>query len=257
MITLKTQDEVEKMRAAGRIVGQTLKLVGESLEPGMATADIDKLVEDNILAAGAKPAFKGYRGFPASACVSVDEEVVHGIPGSRRLQDGDIVSVDVGVILDGWFGDSAATFAVGEISEEKRRLMDVTREALFAGIEQVKNGVKLGVISSAIQEYAESRGYSIVRDLVGHGIGRQMHEDPQVPNYGKPGDGPALKTGMTLAIEPMVNIGSYIVNTRPDGWTIVTADSKPSAHFEHTVVVTDTGYDILTLPNAVKNGQAA
>ncbi len=246
-IILKTAAEIELMRNAGALVAETLKLVGDKITVGMTTSDIDKLVEDNILAAGATPAFKGYHGFPASACVSINEEVVHGIPGPRKLQDGDIVSVDVGVILDGWFGDSAASFAVGEISEAKQKLMDVTREALFCGIEKVCNGVRLGDISSAIQEYAESRGYGVVRDLVGHGIGRKMHEEPQVPNYGPAGKGPLLKTGMVIAIEPMLNAGDYEVITKKDGWTIVTADEQPSAHFEHTVAVTDTGVDILSL----------
>ncbi len=246
-ITLKSPAEVELMRDAGALVAQTLDIVGKTITAGMTTSDIDKLVEDNILAAGATPAFKGYHGFPASACVSIDEQVVHGIPGSRKLQEGDIVSVDVGVILEGWYGDSASTFAVGEISESKQKLMDVTRDALFCGIEQVRDGVKLGVVSSAIQKYAESRGYSVVRDLVGHGIGRQMHEEPQVPNYGSPDKGPVLKTGMVIAIEPMINVGVHEVITKKDGWTIVTADEKPSAHFEHTVAVTDEGADILSL----------
>lgn len=247
MINIKTADQVEKMRISGALVAKVLQAVRENIKPGMTTFDIDKLVEDNILAAGAKPAFKGYNGFPASACVSVDEEVVHGIPGKRVLQAGDIVSVDVGVIIDGWYGDSASTFAVGEISEEKNKLMDITRGALEAGIKQVKSGVKLGVISSAIQKYAEAAGYGVVRELVGHGIGREMHEEPQVPNYGNPNDGPKLKTGMVIAIEPMINAGSANVNTKSDGWTVVTEDQRPSAHFEHTVAVTDDGADILTL----------
>ncbi|HSH00441.1 MAG TPA: type I methionyl aminopeptidase [candidate division Zixibacteria bacterium] len=257
MIKIKTPEEIELMRRAGAIVAQTLDFVGQNLRAGMTTGDVDKLVEDNILAAGAKPAFKGYRGFPASACVSIDEEVVHGIPGSRRLQDGDIVSVDVGVILDGWYGDSARTFAVGDISAEKRRLMDVTRESLERGLAKVRNGARLGEVSAAIQEYAESHGFSVVRDLVGHGIGQQMHEEPQVPNYGRPSDGPILKTGMALAIEPMLNLGVFTVNTKADGWTIVTTDNKPSAHFEHTVAVTDDGCDILTVAPVSTNGQAA
>lgn len=247
MINIKTPEEVEKMRISGGLVARVLQVVRENIKPGMTTLDIDKLVEDNILAAGAQPAFKGYHGFPASACISVDEEVVHGIPGQRILQNGDIVSVDVGVIVDGWYGDSAATFAVGDISEEKQRLMDKTRGALEAGIAEVKSGVRLGKVSSAIQRFAEEAGYGIVRELVGHGIGRQMHEEPQVPNYGKPDDGPVLKTGMVIAIEPMVNAGSFAVNTKSDGWTVVTEDSRPSAHFEHTVAVTDDGADILTL----------
>ncbi len=246
-IILKTPEEIELMRNAGALVAETLQLVGGAITAGMTTSDIDKLVEDNILAAGATPAFKGYHGFPASACVSINEEVVHGIPGPRKLQAGDIVSVDVGVILEDWFGDSATSFAVGEITESKQKLMDVTRESLFCGIEKVRAGVRLGVVSAAIQEYAESRGYSVVRDLVGHGIGRKMHEEPQVPNYGSPDQGPVLKTGMVIAIEPMINAGGHEVITKKDGWTIVTADEEPSAHFEHTVAVTDNGVDILSL----------
>ncbi len=256
-ITLKSAAEVELMREAGALVAATLHLVEQNIAPGMTTSDIDKLVEDNILAAGATPAFKGYHGYPASACVSVDEQVVHGIPGSRILQDGDIVSVDVGVVLNEWYGDSAATYAVGEISEAKQKLMDVTRESLFCGIEKVRNGVRLGVVSAAIQEYAESRGYSVVRDLVGHGIGRQMHEEPQVPNYGSPDKGPILKTGMVIAIEPMINAGGFEVIQKKDGWTIVTADDQPSAHFEHTVAVTDSGVDILSLLKTEKMEKSA
>lgn len=247
MIHIKTPEEVEKMRIAGALVARTLQLVRDNIRPGMTTLDVDKLVEDNILAADAKPAFKGFNGFPASACVSVDEEVVHGIPGKRILQDGDIVSVDVGVIVDGWYGDSATTIAVGEISEDKQRLLEVTLGALEAGIAQVKNGARVGLISSAIQVYAEAAGFGVVRELVGHGIGRKMHEEPQVPNFGKPEAGPVLKTGMVIAIEPMINTGSFVVNTKPDGWTVVTGDSRPSAHFEHTVAVTEDGADILTL----------
>lgn len=247
MIKLKTAPEIELMREAGALVARILATVRQAISPGILTADIDKLVEDNILAAGAKPAFKGYRGYPASACVSIDDEVVHGIPGSRKLQDGEIVSVDVGVIMDGWYGDSATTIPVGDIGEEKTRLLEVTEKALHCGIKKVRAGVRLGEISSAVQECAESAGFSVVRDLVGHGIGRQMHEDPQVPNFGSPADGPVLKTGMVIAIEPMVNAGVFDVKTKSDGWTIVTADGKPSAHFEHTVAVTDSGVDILSL----------
>ncbi len=247
MIKLKTAPEIELMREAGALVARILEIVRQAITPGMVTSDIDKLVEDNILAAGARPAFKGYRGYPASACVSIDDEVVHGIPGSRKLREGEIVAVDVGVILDGWYGDSATTIPIGDIGEEKTRLLEVTEKALQCGIEKVRAGVHLGEISSAIQERAESAGFSVVRDLVGHGIGRQMHEDPQVPNFGAPADGPVLKTGMVIAIEPMVNAGVFDVNTKSDGWTIVTADGKPSAHFEHTVAVTDSGADILSL----------
>lgn len=247
MINIKTTAEIELMRESGSLVARILKIVREAIKPGMATSDIDKLVEDNILAAGAKPAFKGYRGFPASACVSIDDEVVHGIPGTRKVQDGEIVSVDVGVILDGWYGDSATTIPVGDIGEEKIRLLEVTEKALRCGIAKVRAGVRLGEISFAIQQCAESNGFSVVRDLVGHGIGRQMHEDPQVPNFGDVADGPILKTGMVIAIEPMINAGSFDVHSKSDGWTVVTADGKPSAHFEHTVAVTESGVDILSL----------
>jgi len=247
MISLKKPEDIEKMRKAGEIVARTLLAAKAVIAPGVTTADIDKIVEENILAAGAKPAFKGYRGYPASSCISVDDEVVHGIPGPRRLQEGELVSVDVGVIYDGWYGDSAATFPVGEISATKRRLLDVTRECLSAGLAKVRAGSRLGEVSSAIQCYAESNGFSVVRELVGHGIGRQMHEDPQVPNFGRPDEGPELKTGMTLAIEPMINAGVHGVNTKKDGWTVVTQDGLPSAHFEHTVAVTKDGVDILTL----------
>ncbi|MCH7878795.1 MAG: type I methionyl aminopeptidase [candidate division Zixibacteria bacterium] len=247
MINIKTTAEIELMRESGSLVARILKIVREAIKPGMATSDIDKLVEDNILAVGAKPAFKGYRGFPASACVSIDDEVVHGIPGTRKVQDGEIVSVDVGVILDGWYGDSATTIPVGDIGEEKIRLLEVTEKALRCGIAKVRAGVRLGEISFAIQQCAESSGFSVVRDLVGHGIGRQMHEDPQVPNFGDVADGPILKTGMVIAIEPMINAGSFDVHSKSDGWTVVTADGKPSAHFEHTVAVTESGVDILSL----------
>ncbi len=249
MITIKTPQQIEKMRLAGSIVAQTLELAARSVRPGMTTAQLDKLVEENILAAGASPAFKGYRGYPASACISIDDEVVHGIPGSRKLQEGELVSIDVGVVYDGWYGDSALTVGVGAISPEKQRLLDVTRSALAEAISKVKAGAKLGEIGAAVQRYAEKHGFSVVRDLVGHGIGQAMHEEPQVPNYGSPEEGPILKVGMTLAIEPMINAGGYQVRTKMDGWTIVTADNTPSAHFEHTVAVTKTGADVLTLTN--------
>lgn len=234
------------MRRAGRVVGLTLDMIGEKLKPGMTTAELDGLVEDFIRSHGAVPAFKNYRGFPGSACISIDEEVVHGLPGKRVIKEGELVSVDVGSILDGFYGDSARSFAVGEISSEKQELMDCTKESLKAGIDMAQKGNKLGAISSAVQEVAESRGYGVVRELVGHGIGREMHEDPQVPNVGSPDDGPKLKTGMVLAIEPMINMGTFQVKTMPDEWTVVTADGQPSAHFEHTVAITDNGPDILT-----------
>ena len=234
------------MRSAGHIVAKALEMVGEEIKDGMTTGQLDALVEECIRANDSVPAFKGYHGFPASACISINEEVVHGIPGDRVIKDGDIVSVDIGSILDGFYGDSAKTFAIGEISEEKQQLMEITEKSLLAGIDKARNGNKLGQISAAVQKVAEENGYGVVRQLVGHGIGRNMHEDPQVPNYGSANEGPVLKTGMVIAIEPMINCGTYQVKTLPDGWTIVTSDGLPSAHFEHTIAITDNGPDILT-----------
>lgn len=244
---LKTKEEIEIMRRAGRVVSQTLDMVGERLEAGMTTGRLDELIEEYIRDHDAVPGFKNYRGFPASACISIDDEVVHGIPGKRVIREGDIVSVDVGSIVDGFYGDSARTFAVGEVSDEKVQLMENTRRCLDAAIDKARKGNKLGQISAAIQQTAEAAGFGVVRALVGHGIGRNMHEDPPVPNVGSPDAGPILEYGMVLAIEPMVNLGSYKVYTKPDGWTFVTADGSPSAHYEHTVAVTEDGPDILSL----------
>lgn len=235
------------MRRAGRIVAHTLDMVGESIRPGMTTAQLDKLIDEFLRSHGAIPAFKNYQGFPAAACISIDEEVVHGIPGDRVIKEGEIVSVDIGSIVDGYYGDSARTFAVGQVSSAKSRLMAVTQQALQAGIDKARKGNRLGAISAAVQKVAEESGYGVVRQLVGHGIGRTMHEEPQVPNFGVDNDGPILETGMVLAIEPMINMGTYEVKTLPDGWTVVTADGSPSAHFEHTVAITDDGPDTLTL----------
>jgi len=235
------------MRRAGHVVGSTLDMVERELRAGITTGELDKMIEEFIRSQGSIPAFKGYQGYPASACISINDEVVHGIPGKRVIHEGDIVSVDIGSIVDEFYGDSARTFAVGEISGEKRKLMDITRQALMTGIDKARKGNKLGEISAAVQQVAESNGYGVVRQLVGHGIGRKMHEEPQVPNFGSPQEGPVLKTGMVLAIEPMVNAGTYEVKTLPDGWTVVTADGQPSAHFEHTVAITDDGPDILTV----------
>ena len=229
------------------MVASTLDMVKRELGPGMTTGELDRMIEEFIRSQDSIPAFKGYQGYPASACISINDEVVHGIPGKRVINEGDIVSVDIGSIVDEFYGDSARTFAVGEVSAEKRKLMDVTLQALMTGIDKARKGNKLGEISAAVQEVAESNGFGVVRQLVGHGIGRKMHEEPQVPNFGSVREGPVLKTGMVIAIEPMINSGTYEVKTLPDGWTVVTADGQPSAHFEHTVAITDDGPDILTV----------
>lgn len=248
MIILKSTAEIERMRVAGRVVAEALAMIEESIVPGKTTTgDLDRLSEEFLKSKGAMPSFKGYRGYPTVLCVAVNEEVVHGIPGYRVLNEGDIIGVDLGAIVDGYHGDSAITIPVGEVSSEAARLLKVARAALFSGIRQARAGNRLTDISHAIQQYAESQGYSVVRDLVGHGIGRDMHEDPQVPNFGKPGRGPRLEPGMTLAIEPMVNVGGHQVESLPDRWTVVTRDRSLSAHFEHTVAVTKSGPDILTL----------
>jgi methionyl aminopeptidase len=248
-ISIKTDAQIEIMRKAGKIVADTLSLVEQNIRPGVTTGEIDRLAEEYILSCGARPAFKGYRGYPATICASIDDEVVHGIPGNRLLVDGQIVSIDLGAIVDGFYGDSAATFPIGQISEEKRKLLEMTRRSLEAGIAQARAGNNLGCVSSAVQRVAESAGYSVVRDLVGHGIGKAMHEDPQIPNFGSVSEGPILMKGMVLAIEPMVNMGDYKVKTKVDGWTVVTADGSPSAHFEHTIAITDDQPDILTIRN--------
>lgn len=246
MIVLKSSWELARMREAGRIAAQALAHLIERIKPGMATRELDLLTEAFINRKGGVPSFKGYRGFPASLCVSVNEEVVHGIPGPRILKQGDIVSLDIGVIYKGYQGDAALTVGVGEISDEAKDLIATARGALLAAIAQARDGLHVGDISWAIQQYAESRGYSVVREYTGHGIGRQMHEDPQVPNFGQPGRGPALKPGMTLALEPMVNLGGYLTRVRDDNWTVVTDDGKPSAHFEHTIAIREGEPEILT-----------
>ena len=246
MILLKSPQEIETMATPGEIVGGAHRKVREALRPGMTTGELDQLVEDYIRSQGGKPAFKGYQGFPASVCASVNEEVVHGIPGKRVLEDGDIVGVDIGVQAQGFYGDAAQTLAVGSASAEAEQLMKVTREALFAGIEQAVAGNRIGDISNAVQTRVEADGFSVVRTLVGHGIGRSMHEDPQVPNFGPAGKGAQLKPGMVLAIEPMVNTGGPDVDVLDDQWTVVTRDGSLSAHFEHTVVITEDGPVILT-----------
>ncbi len=247
MITIKNERELELMRISARITAETFEMVWSIIKPGVSTGKLDEEIEKFIRSRGARPAFKGLYGFPASACISINEEVVHGIPSPKRiLQEGDIVSVDIGVEYKGYYGDSAFTFPVGEISEEKKQLMKVTVEALYLGIAQAVAGNRVQDISHAVQTHAEKYGYGVVRELVGHGIGKALHEEPQVPNFGKPHRGPLLKEGMTLAIEPMINMGTKNVYTLEDGWTIVTQDGKPSAHYEHTVVVRNGKPEILT-----------
>jgi methionyl aminopeptidase len=246
MITLRSRAEVEKIEAACRIVSDTLDYLGTKIRPGVATKELDDLAVEFIKERGAVSAFKGYKGYPASICTSVNETVVHGIPGKRVLKEGDIIAVDVGVKLNGFFGDAAMSFPVGLVSEEARRLLEITEGSLYKGIENARPDKRLYDISSAIQECAENGGFSVVREFVGHGIGTRMHEDPQIPNFGVPGTGPRLKAGMVLAIEPMVNAGRYSVEVLDDGWTAVTTDRKLSAHFEHTVYIGENGPEILT-----------
>ncbi|MDA0797938.1 MAG: type I methionyl aminopeptidase [Chloroflexi bacterium] len=239
-ITVKNQRELDRMIEAGRITGLTLLKLRDVIAAGMTTADMDAIAEREIRALGGLPAFKGYRGFPATLCISLNEEIVHGIPGGRVIKDGDIVGLDLGAIVDGMYGDSALTVAVGETKEEIRAQMETGRAALFAGIAQVRAGNRIGDVSAAVQDEIERRGqYGIVREYVGHGIGRQLHEEPSVPNYGAAGRGPLLRPGMAIAIEPMVNLGTHATRVLDDDWTVVTADGKPSVHFEHTVLVTE------------------
>ena len=246
MIIRKSQDELQAMREAGRLTALTHDVVAAAVRPGITTASLDALAEEFIRDHDAIPAFKGYNGYPASICVSVNEEVVHGIPGARILRDGDIVSIDIGVVLDGFYGDMARTYPVGEISEEAKRLIAVTETALEKGIAAAVAGNRLSDIGHAVQSYVEAHGMSVVRDFVGHGIGRSMHEEPQIPNFGRPGYGPRLQPGMVMAIEPMVNVGGWEVIVLSDNWTVVTADRSLSAHFEDTVAVTEGGPLILT-----------
>ena len=249
MIVLKTSRELAIMREAGRISAMALKVAGEAIEPGVSTWEIDRIARKYIESQGAVPSFLGYGGFPASACISVNNVVIHGIPSKRQIiKAGDIVSIDIGAMFEGFNGDNAYTFACGEISAEAQRLLDATRESLYEGIKQATAGNRLGDIGSAVQRYVEARGYSVVRDFVGHGVGAKLHEDPSVPNYGTPGRGVRLLPGMTIAIEPMVNQGGHEVQVQKDGWTTVTRDGKLSAHFEHTVAITPDGPVILTRP---------
>lgn len=248
MITLKSSHEIDLMRKAGKITAAARALAGEMVKPGVTTQEIDSAVEAFIRKQGAVPSFLHYNGYPASVCISVNDEVIHGIPGKRVLQDGDIVSVDVGAYIGGFHGDCAATFPCGTISPEAQDLIDVTRESFFQGICQAREGKRLLDISAAIQQYVESHGYSVVREFVGHGIGTAMHEAPEVPNYGHPGRGPRLLRGMTLAIEPMVNAGSAAIQQLSDGWTVKTLDGKWAAHYENTILITDGEPEILTAP---------
>jgi len=249
MIVLKTAREIALMREACRISAGALKLAGEAVEPGVSTEEIDRIAENYIRSQGAVPNFKGYNGFPATACISINNEVIHGIPSKRRIiREGDIVSIDLGAELHGYQGDNAATFAVGAIAPEAQRLMDITEQALYKGIEAAISGGRIGDISAAVQQHAEGAGFSVVRQFVGHGIGTKLHEEPEVPNYGIAGRGVRLIPGMTLAIEPMINMGTPAVRTLSDGWTVETADGQLAAHFEHTIAITSNGPVILTRP---------
>ncbi|HEX5890572.1 MAG TPA: type I methionyl aminopeptidase [Pyrinomonadaceae bacterium] len=247
MIIGKSKRELEKMRAAGQLVGQVLAHLRTLVKPGVTTMDVDRAAEKMIRDAGALPTFKGYNGFPYSICASVNEQIVHGFPSNYRLQEGDIFSIDVGVTLEGFVGDTAATVPVGNVSEDRLKLIQVTEECLERAIEQCRPGKHLGDIGWAVQEHAEANGYTIVRDYVGHGIGRRMHEDPQIPNYGRPGLGQKIKAGYVFAVEPMVNLGSHHTKVLADGWTVVTMDGQPSAHVEHTIAITEEGPEVLTL----------
>ncbi len=252
MILIKTKKEIDFIRESCRIVAETLQLVKSSVKPGISTLDLDQIAEDYIRSNDAIPAFKGYSqagsfDFPGSICSSVDEEVVHGIPGHRILEEGQIISVDVGVLKNKYYGDAALTVAVGEISDEKKKLMKVTEESLYKGIEQAIAGNRIGDIAFAVQSHVEKNGFSIVRDLCGHGVGRYLHEEPQVPNFGNKNSGTILREGMTIAIEPMVNAGNYRVKIAKDGWTVKSYDGRPSAHFEHTIEITKTKPNILTV----------
>lgn len=246
-IELKSPADLERMRRAGRLAAQVLEAVGRAVAPGVTTKELDRLAEKFIRDAGGVPTFLGYRGYTATLCASINEEVVHGIPNPKRvLREGDVVGIDVGATLDGFVGDTAATFAVGRITDEAQRLLQTTRESLDQGIAAARVGNRLGDVSAAIQRVAEEKGYSVVRDFVGHGIGRNMHEEPSVPNYGTAGTGLRLEAGLVIALEPMVNVGTWRVQVLKDGWTVVTEDNRLSAHFEHTVAVTDAGPEILT-----------
>jgi methionyl aminopeptidase len=247
VIIIKSPREIEQLKKSNAIVAEVFQKLKEAIVPGITTKELDQITEEMILSRGATPAFKGYRGFPATLCISVNEEVVHGIPGERRLKEGDIVSLDVGADLNGYFGDAAITLPVGEVDLMAKRLLEVTEKALYIGIDKAKAGNRLFDISYAIQTWVESNGFSVVRDFVGHGIGKDLHEEPQIPNFGSPHQGPRLEKGMVFALEPMVNEGTYGVRILSDDWTVVTADGKRSAHFEHSIVITDGGAEILSV----------
>ena len=250
MITIKSEEEVKVMREAGRVVGQTLQILKEAVKPGLVVKELDKLVRKEYAKRGVIPTFLGYAEppYPATVCVSVNEELVHGIPGSRVIKEGDIVSIDLGATYKGFVGDSALTFGVGEVSKDAQRLIEVTEESLWRGIRAARAGERLGVISNTIGEYVESQGYGVVREFVGHGVGREMHEEPQVPNFGPADRGPILRKGMVLALEPMVTVGDWHTKKHDDGWTISTLDGSLCAHFEHTIAITDGEAEVLTLP---------
>ena len=246
MIRLKNRNDIEKMRIAGRLTKSALNYVGEHIKPGVSTAHLDKLACDYIRKNNGEPSFLNYNGFPASVCISVNDEVIHGIPGSRIIAEGDIVSIDIGAYIGGYHGDCAKTYAVGNVSDEAKKLIDVTEKSFYAGLKFAKAGSRIGDISAAIQNYAEGHGCSVVVDFVGHGVGRDLHEDPSVPNYGRAGRGVRLVKGMTIAIEPMLNAGGYKVFTEPNGWTVRTSDGSLSSHYENTVLITDGEPEILT-----------
>lgn len=246
MIVLKSPQEIERMRVPCRIVAEVLEILKETAEPGVTTLSLNQLAEKEANRRGAKPAFKGYSGYPFTLCCSVNEQVVHGMPSGRKLVEGDILSIDFGVIYDGYFGDAALTLAIGKVADKAKRLIQATEESLHAAIAEARPGNRLSDISHAVQSYVEARGYSVVRDFVGHGIGKNLHEGPQIPNFGQPGRGVRLKAGMVLAIEPMINEKGHEVRVLDDGWTAVTCDGGLSAHFEHTVAITDNGPEILT-----------
>jgi methionyl aminopeptidase len=247
MVIIKSPREIEQLKRSNAMVAEVFEKLRGMIAPGITTRELDQVAEEFILLKGARPAFKGYRGFPATLCISINDEVVHGIPGQRRLKEGDIVSLDVGVNYIGYFGDAAITLPVGEVDPEAKRLLEVTKKALYIGIEKAKAGNRLFDISYAIQNWVESHGFSVVRDFVGHGIGRELHEEPQIPNFGTPHQGLRLEKGMVFALEPMVNEGTHEVRVLSDGWTVVTADGKRSAHFEHTIAITDDGAEILSV----------